>query len=146
MQNFRAIRPAVRKPFQENSWGGRIAPPPARARVNIHGFAIQACLDTLFSVCTKTIVLNCFNFCVNLNLCSQFTEKLALNIKMDILDMMLKWMDMDGLHNLANGYGWIWISSIFFAWIWMDMDLLNFFVDGYGWIWILQNSSMSIST
>ena len=54
---------------------------------------------------------------------------------MDILDIMLKWMDMDGLHNLANRYGWIWISSNCFAWIWMDMDLLNFLLmdmGGYG--------------
>ena len=87
--------------------------------LHIHGFTIQTCLDTLFYVCTKTI---CFNFCVNLNLCSEFTETLALTIEMDILDMMLKWMDMDGSHNLANGYGWIWISSNFLAWIWMDMD------------------------
>ena len=36
MQNFSAIRRAVRKPFQKNSGGGRIDPPPrppARARV-----------------------------------------------------------------------------------------------------------------
>ena len=32
MQNFSAIRTAVRKPFQKNSWEGRIDP-PARARV-----------------------------------------------------------------------------------------------------------------
>ena len=54
---------------------------------------------------------------------------------MDILDIMLKWMDTDGSHNLTNGYGWIWISSDFWAWIWMDMDLLNFLsvdMDGYG--------------
>ena len=62
------------------------------------------------------------NFCVNLNLCSEFTETLVLTIEMDILDMMLKWMDMDGSHNFVNGYGWIWISSTFFAWIWMDKD------------------------
>ena len=73
--------------------------------LNIHGFTIQACLDT-FYVRTKTI---CFNFCVNINLWSEFTETLALTIEMDILDMMLKWIDMDGSHNLANGYGWIWI-------------------------------------
>ena len=85
---------------------------------NIHGFTIQACLDTLFYVCTKTI---CFN-CVNLNLYNEFTETLALTIELDISDMMLKWVDKDGSHNLANGYGWIWILSIF--------------LHGYGWIWI----------
>ena len=44
-------------------------------------------------------------------------------------------MDTDGSHNLADGYGWIWILSHFFAWIWMDMDLLNFLsmdTNGYG--------------
>ena len=70
----------------------------------------------------KTI---CFNFCVNLTLCSEFTETLALTIEIDILDMMLKGMDMDGSHNLANGYGWIWISSNF--------------LHGHGWIWIYLN-------
>ena len=76
--------------------------------LNIHGFTIQARLDTLFYVCTKTI---CFNFCVNFSLCSEFTETLALTfaltVETDILDMMLKWMDMNGPHNLANGYGWM---------------------------------------
>ena len=54
---------------------------------------------------------------------------------MDILDLMQKWMVADGSHSLANGYGWIWISSDFLAWIWMDMDLLYFLLmdtDGYG--------------
>ena len=46
--------------------------------------------------------------------------------------MMLKWMDMEGSHNLIHGYGWIWISSNVFAWIWTDMDLLIF----CQWIWI----------
>ena len=75
--------------------------------VNIHGFTIlQACPDTLFYACTKTI---CFSFYVNLNLCNEFTETLPLTIEKDIFDMMLQWMDMDGSHNLANEYGWIWI-------------------------------------
>ena len=58
--------------------------------------------------------------------------------------MVLKWMDMDESHNLANGYGWIWISRYFalYGWIWIYL----FFVDEYGRIWILQTPSMSIST
>ena len=86
---------------------------------------------TLFYVCTKTI---CFNFCVNLNLCSEFTETLALTIQMDILDMILKRMDMDGSHNLAGGYGWIWISSIFwhgYGWLWINLSFLSMDMDGY---------------
>ena len=38
MQNFSAICPAVRRPFQKNSWG--VAPPPALAIVNIHNLKI----------------------------------------------------------------------------------------------------------
>ena len=63
--------------------------------LDIYGFTIQACLDayTILRL-YKTI---CFNFCVNLNICSEFTETLALTIEMDILDMM---PEMDG-------HGWI---------------------------------------
>ena len=132
------------------TWGGVTPTPPPLAkvakygkqsRVNIYRFAIQPCQDTLFYVCTK---LSSLFFCVNLYLCNEFTENLALTIEVDILDMMLEWMDMDGSQNSGNGYGRIWISSIF-AWIWMDMNLLMFFY-GYGRIWILKTSSMSISS
>ena len=84
--------------------------------LNINGFTIQACLDALFYVCTKTMYL--LIVFVNLNLCSEFAETLAFTIEMDMLDMMLKWMDMDGPNSLVNRYGWIWIPSIFC----MDMD------------------------
>ena len=30
---------------------------------------------------------------------------------MNILDVALKWMDMDGSQNFANGYGWIWMQN-----------------------------------
>ena len=39
-------------------------------------------------------------------------------IVMDNMDMMLKWMDMDGSCKSADGYGWIWITTCFS----MDMD------------------------
>ena len=39
---------------------------------------------------------------------------------MDILDIMIKWMDMDGSHNFANEYVWIWIS------------IFGMGMDGYG--------------
>ena len=41
MQNFSAIRPAVRLPFQKNWWGGVASPPPVRARVNYLPFSDQ---------------------------------------------------------------------------------------------------------
>ena len=50
----------------------------------------KACLDTFIYVCTKTI---CFILCVNINLCSEFTETLALTIEMDILDIPNAKMD-----------------------------------------------------
>ena len=49
--------------------------------------------------------------------------------------MMLKWMDMEGSHNLVHVYGWIWISSNVFC---IDMDgygftyFLSMDMDGYG--------------
>ena len=122
------------------TWGGVTPTPPPLAkvakygkqsRVNIYRFAIQPCQDTLFYVCTK---LSSLFFCVHLYLCNEFTENLALTIEVDILDMMLEWMDMDGSQNSGNGYGRIWISSIFcvdidgyeftyfFLCIWTDMD------------------------
>ena len=52
-------------------------------------------------------------------------------IVMDNMDMMLKWMDMDGPCKSADGYGWIWITTYFshgYGWIWMN----SIFIDGYG--------------
>ena len=79
---------------------------------------------------------------------SQFIRRIYWNpcfnhVEMNILDMVLKWMDVNGSHNLANGYKGMWISNIVlhgYRWIWIYL-----FVNEYGWIWILQTSSMSIS-
>ena len=49
--------------------------------------------------------------------------------------MMLKWMHIDGSHNLANGYGWIWISSNVlhgYGCIWIYLIFLSIDMDGYG--------------